>query len=278
MLVRCFDTETTGINEIDEPIQVAWVDCILENDKLLPIEGHEYLIYTDVPIGKDVPHRITPNAICQHGHSKEHVKKEWDKANTFENEEFIYLAHNADFDVNMLKKIDIIIPEDRVMCTYKDFPWKNATKLSYLCSDFGILIADAHQAMVDVSAMISLLNKQEIYSLEKFFSHLGKEPIYYISTLPFDKKDKAKEKGYTWNDSYKVYEKKFYEETDEAFEEWEKKIIDLNPVTLIAIVSFDEKELAKEKGYKWESTKKAWIKENFRMYEGYKLEKWERKQ
>jgi len=275
MIIRLLDTETTGVDENDMIVQLAWVDCILVNNKFIPIESQEHIVFQDVKIKEGVPHKITDEIVCNYGKTWQEIITLWNKnINPFE--DFVFIAHNASFDVKMLKKIGIDLENEKVLDTYKQFPWKNATKLSYICADFGILVCDAHQALIDVMAMISLMNKQDILSNETFISYAYKTPIIFVSILPFEKKDEAKERGYSWNDEFKIYEKKVYEDSYIHLE-WEKKLINEKPVNLISLLPFDKKEQAKEKGYKWNCASKSWEKFNFRLYEGYEIEKWEKK-
>ena len=97
-----FDTETTGLNEEDKIIQVGAIISELGNNE--HIEKYDELCLSEIPIKIEAMsiHGIRQNDIENKPFYKDtNFKKTLDNLNNNEN---YLIAHNLDFDLNMLKK------------------------------------------------------------------------------------------------------------------------------------------------------------------------------
>jgi hypothetical protein len=207
MVYRFMDTETSGLTEKDDVVQIAWCDCVIEESKFICIDtrqmfvDHEKeLVYSEV-----VPNK-TPNEFLQeYGTHKEGVRHEWQDS-LFD----VLLAYNAPFDVRMIKdSLQVEIDEGKaIFDVQRDLPWKKEASLIHQCADHGILVHDGHNALTDVMAMINLMNAQKLVDLNNFEAYIKAPYTYYLAKVTFDQKDKAKQKGYNWLPSHKVWWKR----------------------------------------------------------------------
>lgn len=152
------DTETTGVDEEDKIIETAY----------LAVGGaSDILVYREELVNPQMP--IKPLASVVHGYGNIHVKnkplfvdiksnKSLKRASL--NKNVFYVAHNAPFDLGMLKKEGIEFPLDRVIDTlqiakhmYQD---EESHKLQYF------RFAHEYDALPEFSEKMKLLGLQEI--------------------------------------------------------------------------------------------------------------------
>jgi len=95
-----FDTETTGNSEEDRIIQIG---AMVVNSKT-DIEIYDELCYSDIPIKTEAMevHNITPGMI--EGKPKVTHTEFWVKLNELNSSENYLIAHNINFDLDMIKK------------------------------------------------------------------------------------------------------------------------------------------------------------------------------
>lgn len=126
----------------------------------------------------------------------------------------LVIAHNAQFDRNMLEKRLPIFESLRWGCSLKEVPWQQeglgSAKLDYLLNQFGYF-HDAHRAEADCLALLEVLQrplpKTGRLGLSWVLAAQAEPAIRIWATgSPFDNKDKLKAKGYrfdgvskTWN-------------------------------------------------------------------------------
>jgi len=129
------DTETTGIEKEDR---------IIENAFLL-FDGHGKPSFEEVLCKAEVP--VKPAAAMTHGYREWELQDKpffkdtdnWKRMKNFQkNKNYVYVAHNAPFDIEMLKKDGISFPPNRVIDTlqvakhlYKDDERVEMFKLQY---------------------------------------------------------------------------------------------------------------------------------------------------
>lgn len=154
-----FDTETTSLKD-GEILQIAWGEV-----KATGTYIHERYFK---PMGK-----IDIEAMAVH-----HITEEMVKDNMpFMTEEFKFLegkiavAHNAEFDIEVMKRHEINITKH--ICTYKvvanlfDLPQYKLQYLRYLW-DLQVSGAVAHNATGDVEVLIKVFNSLMEYAKNKF--------------------------------------------------------------------------------------------------------------
>ena len=113
------DTETTGIEENDRLIEVAYSVVRARGNKTLEIIYKENLYNTDVP--------INPAASAVHGYAKWHIKNKPFFSQGNEHKELhilnergaVFIAHNSSFDLKMLEKEGLIWDIDNVIDTLR---------------------------------------------------------------------------------------------------------------------------------------------------------------
>jgi exodeoxyribonuclease X len=193
-----FDTETTGNTDKDYLCQIAYKDNSLEFNKLYK-----------------PPVRIPPEASAVHHISNKMVedkplfKESEDYANLkelFENPETISVAHNAPFDIGILKNEDISVA--KFICTLRvaraldPEETLSSYRLQFLRYALDIEIeATAHDAFGDVLVLEKLFDrlKNKIKTTENLDDAQAIEKMIEISSHPsiFKKLNFGKHKGKT---------------------------------------------------------------------------------
>lgn len=159
-----FDTETTGNKSTDFLCQIAYKQCDIEFSEL-------YKPPLPIPPEASAVHHITNKMIADKPTFRE--SGDYSKIKPlFEEGNFIPVAHNAKFDVEMFRKEGIEIP--RFICTLRlarhldkenKIPRYN---LQYLRYYLGIEInAEAHDALGDVRVLEVLFERLQKKMIEK---------------------------------------------------------------------------------------------------------------
>ncbi len=186
-----FDTETTGNQENDRIIQIgAMIIHSKEN-----IELYDELCSSEVPISLEAMevHNITPDLIEDKAPFEQTVFAT--RVNDFNAPENFLIAHNINFDLEMLKKEGFqnrYTLIDTFRCAKHLFAEQPYHRLQYLryaldlykieeeeANKLGIIIK-AHDAIGDVLVMKLLLSKLVTACMEQ---HEGKNPMLTLAEL-----------------------------------------------------------------------------------------------
>lgn len=158
------DTECTGVDDEDRLIQVAFktTDHIAVNELFKP------------PVPIKLPamaiHHVTESMVADKPVFKDSITyKQLDSMSS----SHILVAHNAKYDVGMLKKQGLAF--DKVICTYKlakylDHGQFENHQLQYLRYYYGIdVVANAHDAFGDIVVLEAVFNKLTEELIKKAF-------------------------------------------------------------------------------------------------------------
>lgn len=180
-----YDTETTGSKEDDRILEIAYCLYKFDDSKELPTLTR----FTDFKVEMINPqHPINPVASATHGYRQKDVddKPTWSHSEANKNFQKVlanpnvyFLAHNAPFDREMLKKEGINIPLERSIDTLRlakhlladraDIESFGLQPLRYLLNlddhpdcikiqeDFNVLRLQPHTALSDIIALIWLI-------------------------------------------------------------------------------------------------------------------------
>jgi exodeoxyribonuclease X len=192
MKIILLDTETTGNKEEDKIIQLSY---IVMNENLEIEEIYNDLANPGMPISFEAMavHHIT-NEMVEDKPKLKHTKafKRLKELNSPEN---VIVIHNAEFDLNMLKKenfnpffkvIDTfrilkhLIPNSKYSLQYNRYALGLYKKEEEICKHYNIQI-NAHDALGDVIVLYLLL-RYIIKNFNKNFEELvelTKQPILY---------------------------------------------------------------------------------------------------
>ncbi len=132
------------------------------------------------------------------------------------------VAHNAPFDSGMLYKafelLGIGLPVDLLWVdTAVDVPYPEALtvrKLTYLAAEHNFLNPFAHRAVFDVLTMLRVLSCYDIATVE-LYANTPNVTLIADTAKPWEdkapegekEKDKAKARGYRWDDAGKTWSK-----------------------------------------------------------------------
>lgn len=154
MHIAIIDTETTGLDQHDEPLSIGIIlASIGERGELLQEVAHyEGLREPSVP--------IHPKAQAVHGLTTEVLQGrtfDIEKVQSLLSQAEVLIAHNAAFDARMLAKVLEIDAKWR--CSYRQFPWPAMTnqKLDTVCATFNVERTQQHGAMSDARALLHCL-------------------------------------------------------------------------------------------------------------------------
>lgn len=186
-----FDTETTGNQEQDRIIQIGAM--IVHNKE--EIEIYDELCSTEVPIALEAMevHNITPEIIEDKAPFSETRFAE--RVKELNSEENFLIAHNINFDLDMLKKEgfeNAYTLIDTFRCAkhlYPEMPYHRLQYLRYALDLYKIeeeeankleITIKAHDAIGDVLVMKLLLSKLVQAAMELFE---GKNPMQVLAEL-----------------------------------------------------------------------------------------------
>ncbi|MDO8712931.1 MAG: exonuclease domain-containing protein [Polynucleobacter sp.] len=154
--VLVLDTETTGISNTDEPIEVAATlyEADLNGNLVAKVDSYCGRREPSVPISfmAQKVHKITKADLI--GRDFDH-----DKLKTLISNADIIVAHNADFDARMLEPLYPEIKSKSWRCTLNQWPWPPAMgkSLSSIALTFEVPHIGAHSAEGDVETLGSCL-------------------------------------------------------------------------------------------------------------------------
>ncbi len=129
-----------------------------------------------------------------------------DDANTWLKKADLIIAHNANFDRQMLERRLPIVKQANWACTFNDIPWQDedisSLKLDYIAYKLGFFF-DGHRAVNDAQATLHLLSKALPNSGKLAMASLlagarVSSQRLFATAAAFDKKDDLKARGYRW--------------------------------------------------------------------------------
>lgn len=190
------DTETSGLDENSELIEIGLIlysvtnQCsLIEFSTLLPAAGNE----------AESVNRIKPSALSEIAEVGEKSSIVLDLLNVSD----CLVAHNADFDSNVLRKWSLFFDSPELppwLCTMEDFRWplgKQQGSLINLALDHGIGVASAHRALTDCRLIAALFDRMT--DLQSMFQVAMRPKGLFVGMQPFDDNQKAKDAGFKWD-------------------------------------------------------------------------------
>ena len=199
------DTEATGLDTgSDKIIELGFI--------AFEYDAHSGLIYRILHQygGFEDPLEPLEDIIIQiTGITDEMIKGEElddDQINLWLEKADLIIAHNSNFDRQMLERRLPKAAACNWACTFNDINWKDedisSLKLDYIAYKLGYYF-DGHRAVNDAQATLHLLTKKLPESGELAMSALltharEKSRRYFAVAAPFDRKDDLKARGYRW--------------------------------------------------------------------------------
>lgn len=211
MRVLGIDTETAGLDcKTDRIIEIA--GCLWDWESSTPLMIYSALIdpRRDIPAEITELTGITQVQINEFGAPEENVLSEFDlllgKAD-------YAMAHNAPFDKGFYD-----VAADRCFIEKRPTIWLDTKmdikyperietrNLNYLSAEMGFINPWRHRAIFDVMTMLKLASA---YDIEQIIDR-AKEPTLYVRAIvSFDEKEKAKERGYRWYPTGRIWWRPF---------------------------------------------------------------------
>lgn len=200
MRVCIIDTETTGLDDSAELIEVAFASYNFTDTDFSMIECASFLIPKDDNAAQEV-NGISPEL------SKMAMLVPFSISHAI-NCCDCFIAHNAEFDKKFFRKTFNTGCYNPWVCTVADYELDcgRSRKLTHVCADNGIFFtAGKHRAMIDVLMLAELVGKLGYERFIKAFER-SKMPEYrLISLAPFADKDVVKAAGFRWNPDAKQW-------------------------------------------------------------------------
>jgi DNA polymerase-3 subunit epsilon len=108
-----------------------------------------------------------------------------------------YVAHNAAFDSKWLPELT----ERPWICTMEDVRWPKAKKghpsVMSLALDYGVPVWAAHRALTDCTYLAQVMEREP--ELERLLKAAMEPREYYVSLLPYDRRQECKDAGFVWD-------------------------------------------------------------------------------
>lgn len=124
-----------------------------------------------------------------------------------------YVAHNIDFEKSFLKKYNVILGENATgtnnfwIDTMIDVPYPEhltQRSLAYLAYNHGLYNPDPHRALGDVRVMLQML---AMYDIDEIVKAINTPMLTVVAQVSIQDKNKAKDKGFSWNPEKRVWYK-----------------------------------------------------------------------
>ena len=150
------DTETTGLSNSDEPIEIATALYEIDSDGNLvkKLDAYNGRREPSVPISfmAQKVHKISKADLA--GRDFDH-----EKVGALLSDADVIIAHNADFDSRMLEPLYPGIKDKSWRCTINQWPWpfSSGKSLSSVASELDIPQLNAHSAEGDVNTLSACL-------------------------------------------------------------------------------------------------------------------------
>jgi DNA polymerase-3 subunit epsilon len=207
LLGLCLDTETTGLNQMEDRIIELGI-VAFEYD---PLTGEIIRITQRYNGFEDPGYPLAREIIEITGITDEMLQDqrfEDTTINLLAEQASLVIAHNAAFDRPFVEQRFPAFKAIPWACTVSQIDWQSermpARSLEYLLFKFGWCI-NAHRALDDAEGVLGLLLEQLPVSAAPVFRELlarAGESItkLYAINAPFEKKDLLKQRGYRWSD------------------------------------------------------------------------------
>lgn len=108
----------------------------------------------------------------------------------------VFVAHGAEFDQSFLPQWT----QKKWVCSRFDFRWPHQSRegesLVSLALNHGIGVASAHRALTDCQLIAALFDRMA--DLPSMFAQAMRPKALFQALVSFDDKDKAKERGFLW--------------------------------------------------------------------------------
>jgi len=182
--VAIVDTETTGLEYDDQAVSIGVILVAIELPKgtlLREVDSYYSL--------REPTCAIHPRALAVHGLTPQLLAGhtiDWDKVGGMLDCAHYVIAHNAKFDSRMIGQFIANVHRKKWLCSYRQV---FSVSLDRVCSRFGIVRPNPHNALDDCRALLQCL-LQHTGKTNRSRTHigvlLGREPYYFDTYVPLD--------------------------------------------------------------------------------------------
>lgn len=211
MRVCIIDTETTGLDDSAELIEVAFASYNFTESDFSMIDCASFLIPKEENPAQEI-NGISPEL------SKMAMLVPFTISHAI-NCCDCFIAHNAEFDKKFFRKTFNTGCYNPWVCTVADYELDcgKSRKLTHVCADNGIFFtAGKHRAMIDVLMLAELVGKLGYERFLKAFERAHWPEWRVKAEVPFEQKDLAKEAGFQWDSAKKMWLKHVKAKNEEA--------------------------------------------------------------
>jgi DNA polymerase III subunit epsilon len=206
MIVCGLDFETTGLDPaVDAVIEIGAV--LWDTEAKIPLRMLSELVQTEREISAEITQitGITAQMLDEHGITVETARNRLYELLTFT--PYIVAHNGTEFDKQVF---DGFWPDGFPLATHwidtrTDivFPPRVTTRnLSYLAAEHGFLNPFRHRAVFDVMTMLRVMSEYDITAIITRSS----EPIIHVrADVSFADKDKAKQRGFMWSATSRIW-------------------------------------------------------------------------
>lgn len=211
MRIAVIDTETTGLSPLEhEVVEVAFaVGEFSEEGKLVLVEALSAVFAVDKNDAESI-NGISP-ALSQSGTIELYaVVKSLLAVDVF-------VAHNAKFDRGFCEKFFAECPDKDEYHSLMSKPWvctladytiadKAGRRLTHMAADLGVFMsASKHRALIDVMLLFEVVSRLGHAAFVDAFERALWPEWRVKAEVPFEQKELAKEAGFQWEPSKKMW-------------------------------------------------------------------------
>jgi DNA polymerase III subunit epsilon len=191
--VLIVDVETTGLEPGDA--KLVEVGAVLFD---VPQRAVLSQVSTLLPVDENPVERINGiRAEMTWGVADAVLKQAKELVRTLSVHADAYVAHNAAFDSKWLPELTA----RPWICTMEDVRWPRAKKghpsVMSLALDYGVPVWAAHRALTDCTYLAQVMEREP--DLELLLQAAMEPRAYYISLLPYERRQECKDAGFVWD-------------------------------------------------------------------------------
>jgi DNA polymerase-3 subunit epsilon len=208
MLIVGLDFESTGVDpQEDEIIEVGAV--LWDFETATPLRIVSDLVHTEREITPEITRitGISRSILTDHGVPLEMAQLHLRQLLSFTS--YVMAHFGNDFDRPLFERhiAGSWTPTIHWLDSATDIVYPCETrKLSYLAAEHNFLNPFAHRAVFDVLTMLRIAST---YNIDSIIARAQEPTLYVRAIVSFDEKDKAKERGFRWCASQKLWWRSF---------------------------------------------------------------------
>lgn len=238
MFILGVDTESTGLSEQDELVEVA--ACLFDSNEKCVLGSFSLIVGGDQWSEQAARIHNIPKAIRDA--MPRQIGSSLDAVLPIELAQFV-IAHNANHDKKFVNKVWPELMKMTWLCTLEDLDHDEVLgrrpqcrKLTHLALEYGFNIGERHRALADAELACRIAS---VHDLDTIKARIDNAVYHVIATGPFDERHKEvlKKAGMYWKKEKRCWYRKYLSEHDAAVL---SEIISSHPAFRVQLIHIDQ--------------------------------------